>query len=334
MLQPMTHTRGQPFRGRPDPLLEALSGITQPFGTTSRLGTLQLPPYALDGRSLEWNTAHTAVAFDSSEAEYFSDIAGVSSSMLRALNRSPAHAKAAALGHKATTPSQRIGRAVHCAVLEPDRFKGLYVCWNGTRRGYRWEAFAEKHDDREILNAKEWDQVEACTEAIRAAVLTTAGGTCTVADLIAGARTERVIYWLDEATGLTCKARLDIMARRAVADLKTTDDARPGAFAQQCARQGYHIQAAHYLAGERQLTDSTQLAPYLLIAAELQAPHSTLVHPAHVEHFIEPGEKDWRAAMATMLECVRTNSWPGYPAVSAPLRLPLHHRYPDQSLSI
>ena len=295
---------------------------------------MSLPRYALDGRELQWNSSKTAVAFDSTESEYFSDLNAVSSSMLREVDRSPAHARTAALGHGEDTPSQRLGRAVHCAVLEPERFAGAYVRWGGHRRGYRWEAFAERHSDMEILNEKEWEIVEGCSESVRAALLTTAGGSCSVSDLIAGGQTERVVYWLDHDTGLTCRARMDIMVRRGVADLKTTDDARPDAFAAQCGRQGYHLQAAHYLAGERQLTDSQSEAPYLLIAAELRAPHCCLVYPIDQESFLEAGIQARREALNRYLACVKSGTWAGYPAVSAPLRLPLSQRFPGQGLRI
>lgn len=62
---------------RIDPLLAELSGLAEPFGDAHHLGTLRLPAYAMDGRALQWNQDQTAVAFDATEGEYFSDGAWV-----------------------------------------------------------------------------------------------------------------------------------------------------------------------------------------------------------------------------------------------------------------
>ena len=47
---------------------------------------------------------------------------GVSNSMLSDMARSPAHFQAARRRQREETPAMAIGTAIHCAVLEPERF--------------------------------------------------------------------------------------------------------------------------------------------------------------------------------------------------------------------
>ena len=63
---------------------------------------------------------------DLPEAHYFASLA-VNSSLLKLVGRSPAHCKAAMdADEKTDTEAQRLGRMIHCAALEPDRFGEAY----------------------------------------------------------------------------------------------------------------------------------------------------------------------------------------------------------------
>jgi len=296
---------------------------------------LVLPAYALDGRSLHWNAARTAVMFDSTMAEYHSDANAVSSSALKSLVRSPAHMRAYLAGHCEETASQRLGSAVHAAVFEPQRFARDYVVWNGDRRGRKWLDFSRMNAGREILSIKELARVEQCAQAVLVApAVHDDQQTYTVADLIQYGQVERNVYWLDETTGLTCRMRADLMIQHVTLDLKTTDDARAGEFVRQCVRLHYDIQSAFYLRGRRAFDPRLKSAPFLFVAAELADPYGVQVHQADEEAFVAVGDDKVSVALQTLRVCRQMNQYPSYSAPRTTLKIPVWARYPESSLNI
>jgi len=315
-------------------LLRQLDGLANPFGHID--GAVRLPSYALDGRELTWNADRTAVSFASSPAEYFSDISAVSSSSLRALEQSPAHMRSRALNPEPETNSQLLGTAVHCAVLEAERFEEAYVAFKGARRsGAEYELFVARNKGKVVLTPQEMEKVRGCAEALRSTVCVVTGeGQFTLADLIAGGETEKTVYWHDAATNLTCKARLDLVAGPLILDVKTTDDARPQAFAYQAGRLGYDVQAAFYRRATQAIKGTSAPLPFVLVAGELKAPHGTQAMPCDEEEFMSFGERRVAKAMKLYAECSKTQCWPGYPRFEGALKLPLGMRYPSEPLGI
>ncbi len=299
-----------------------------------------IPLYAMDGRDIQWNADYSACMFDSTSVEYHSDKRSVSSTALKLMQRSPAHYKAAMQADRKETASQRFGTAVHAAVLESPRFKTDYVTYTaGTRQTKAWKQFKTEHTvlGHEILTQTEMNLVTSCAQAIVAAPLVRDGdSTLMVNDLLAleGAHSEINVYWLDHATGLTCKARLDLLVGHHVFDIKTTDDARPGEFRWQAARLGYDIQAAFYLRGVRaffadSLTDD-DVSQFIFIAAESTAPNAVMPLAADQDEFVEFGEQKVTKLMKQFAQCRQSNDWPCYEVQAESLKLPFNKRYPAQ----
>lgn len=290
-----------------------------------------LPAYALDGRPLIWNADRTAVMFDSTNEEYHSDRGSISSTALKILLRSPAHFRAYQCGpRKKELDSQRIGTATHAAVFEPYRFSKDYVVWHQRRGAAGWNSFVGANVGKEILTRSEHDLVSACAQSIRSteALRDESGAVYTVDDLITYGTCERNLYWVDQASGLTCRMRADLMIQNVTVDLKTTDDARAERFGWQCVRHDYDVQAAFYLRGRRAFDPNTQHFPFIFIAAELTAPHAALVHTADDDAFIAPGDKKVSAALALLKACQASSSFPGYERPRTTLKLPLSARFP------
>jgi exodeoxyribonuclease VIII len=295
-----------------------------------------LPFYALDGRPLQWSPDGKAVAFDSTAMEYFSDKLAVSSSALKLLARSPAHLRASMNSPREETASQRIGHAVHAAALEPALFRRDYVRYDGERRGRKWRDFLVANPRREILNTKEWETTVSLSARILDTVIFESedGNAFTFGELRDHGHCERVIYWLDADTGLTCKARLDLMVGPLTLDVKTTDDAREDAFAYQCHRLGYDIQSAFYLRGRRALDPSLQAPPFIFVAAELAAPYAVVPHRADQDEFVNVGDKSVTKLLRQFKECATSFNWPTYPRPSGTLKLPFAKRFPATALNI
>src|SRR3546814_8878287 len=99
-----------------------------------------------------------------------------------------------------------------------------------------------------------------------------------VAALFAEGESEVTLRWVDEATGLRCKARADRWNRRRryMADLKTTDDASERGFGRSVVNYGYDITHAHYCEGARACGEPVD--KYLIVAQEKKAPYLAAVY--------------------------------------------------------
>lgn len=311
-------------------------GINAPLMAMCR-PKLRLPPYAMDGRRIQWNAAGTACMFESTAEEYHSDRNAVSSTMLKRLDRSAAHLKAYLDRPHQPTASQRFGTAVHAAVLEPHVWRSDYVVYTqGARRGRSWKAFQTANRGKEILTKEEYSAIAGCASQILSTVVvqTDDGQSFTVADLVALGSCEKNLYWIDEATGLVCKARIDLFLEHVTLDLKTTDDAREEPFARQAAQHGYDIQVAFYERGREAFDESLKGRQIsILVAAECKAPHATVAHGTDQGAFKDFGAKKVSRLLTQYKDVMVTGTWPAYPSSRAPLKLPLYKRY-GQPLNI
>jgi hypothetical protein len=135
---------------------------------------------------------------------------------------------------------------------------------------------------------------------------------------------ELSIWWDDEATGITCRARLDKAVRTrnglVIVDLKTTVDASDTAFAKSAANLGYHQQEAHYRAG----AIAAGLDPdpaFIFIAVEKEPPY--LVNVVQLDGpSVETGQRRNERALAMFRDFTTTGVWPGYDTAISEISLP------------
>lgn len=197
----------------------------------------------------------------------------------------------------------RLGRAIHTAVLEPQRFRAEYAVWpaeNGARRGKAWDAFRVEHAARTILTEAQVDAALKVADAIRNhAVASKLLGE-------AGGKPELSITWRHERTGLMCKARIDWLCS-ALVDLKTCREVVPEMFGSQAARLRHHVQLAHY----GYALDSLGLRlPAKLIAAQNQPPYDVAVFRVDDDALVI-GEQLVEAALDKIVACRESGMWPG-----------------------
>jgi exodeoxyribonuclease VIII len=139
--------------------------------------------------------------------------------------------------------------------------------------------------------------------------------------LFTGGVAEETAIWNDPRTGLLCKARLDYHQRERaiVTDLKSTEDASPGAFARSVVNYRYHVQHAHY-ADAFAATDH-ELRMFAFVAVEKSAPYAVAVYTIDADaeaRGMELRERD----MDLLTQCLQTDTWPGYPTGINRLSLP------------
>lgn len=229
---------------------------------------------------------------------------GVNYSTLKHMVRSPLHYKYALENPAEETMSMVIGDAFHAAALEPARFAAEYVAFDGDRRaGNRWKEFQEAHASKTILRADELATVKAMAKAVREHPVARSYLTAP------GAMVERSITWRD-ATGIMCKARLDLVST-VVADLKSAATIDERAFRAQAAKLGYFSQLAFYRRGLRALTKLT--LPCLIIAVESEAPYDVGVFPIP-EEALTLADAQITKLLTRVAECRASGQWPGrYP---------------------
>jgi hypothetical protein len=167
------------------------------------------------------------------------------------------------------------------------------------------EAKAEAHAaGKTPVLAREWDQVEAMRDALQAHY---AGA------LFRNGVAEQALVWLDERTGVWCRAMLDYRRGPWIADYKTTASANPTDLDDAVARYGYDIQAAWYLDGARRLglDDGHDLA-FMFVAQEKEPPYLVTAYRLDGEYLAIGAAKAARAR-EMFRDCQASGVWPGYP---------------------
>lgn len=218
------------------------------------------------------------------------------------------------------TPALVLGTAIHCAVLEPERWPTAYrrAPFFGdlrTKAGKqaRAEWLASLHDDTTVLSAEDYDTAERCADAVRSHPV--------AANLLRGGRAEEIVTWTDAETGLACKSRLDFITAQIVIDLKSTRLTTLGAIAREFASRLYYGQLAMYhdgaIASRRIYGDETPRS----IVVQTVEPYD-VVPLRLTRDDLERGRGLYRSLLRKYVECQAAGWWPGLAPTLIDLDLP------------
>ena len=233
--------------------------------------------------------------------EEYAALPGVNFSTLKDMRRSPLHYHHRLTTPRDDTPRMGMGRAVHTAVLEPDRFMLEYAVWSGPRRaGKDYEAFVLANPGRTILRVDEYERCLAIRDAVRADK--------DARRVLRRGKPEIVLKWIDPETRLRCKARLDWLDRGALTDVKTTADIDAFTFGRLAGRMAYHAQLAFYRAGLDALGHPD--APVRILAVEAEPPHDVGVFRLPDEA-LDAGRDLVDELLAKVRRHRRARRWPG-----------------------
>lgn len=259
---------------------------------------------------------------DIAEERYHGRELGVASkSALDLVHRSPAHYYAWVRGELADedSPALAFGRAFHTALLEPEKYERRYIV-EPDFGDCRFKENKARRDDwrREAagkvpVEATDARRIERMVESVRRHPR--------ARNLIAGGQPEVTVKWTDDATGLTCKGRVDYYRPdlRLIVDAKTALDASPSAFRKSCASYGYGRQEAMYRAGFAAIGKAVE--HFVFLAVEKEPPYLVGLYTLSGES-VARGHESIRKDMETMAECLRTGRWPGYSDELVELELP------------
>ena len=250
---------------------------------------------------------------------------GLSASNLAELARSPLHYITRLRLPSKETPATKLGIAVHCAILEPERFEIEYIeapaVDKRTKDGKAlWSELEQS--GKIVLSSEEYTKVTEMASAIRRHEL--------ASKLVSGGVSEQSVYWYQEVSSLDvppilCKSRPDyikpLKKGYIIVDIKTTQDACISEFQRKAYYKWfYHLQAAHYVRGFESVT-SEKVVAFMYIAIESEPPYAISVFKAG-EDYLKAGSEKTQELYELYANCVASGNWPSYPSEIQELRLP------------
>lgn len=239
-------------------------------------------------------------------------------SMLNGFSKTPAHVRYELdHGGKKRTPALDLGVLVHLAVMEPERFNAEIIVPPKLDMRFKkskdiMAAFVSEHGDKTYVDVDTFGKVTAMAHNVLEHP--------TAGEFFAGRGVKELcIFWNDEEHGVKCKARIDRLSTIGewpiVGDLKGSRSAARRSFEKSINDYGYHVQAAHYLAGLEAIVPVPAGQPFrrfVFVVVENEPPHCVAVYEiddaALAEGAIVRSRyiKKWR-------ECRESGEWPGYP---------------------
>lgn len=253
--------------------------------------------------------------------EAYRQAEGLNWSLLKHMAKSPKHYRHAQVVPRVDTAAFRLGRAVHAAILEPERFQRDWTVYYGRRAGSKWHDFCAANEGLEILVEREYEQAQLMGDIVRAAPET--------AGRLAQGWAERSIFWEEEcpvsAELVKMKARLDWVYRDGdewvLVDVKTARDITARGFGSAAGRYLYHGQVAHYLEALKSVIPADAPVRAELLVVETEAPHDCGIYKLDAAA-LECGYLRRTALLSRLGHCNMTDYWPGLLAHPEWLQLP------------
>lgn len=244
----------------------------------------------------------------------------------------------------------RFGRAFHCATLEPEQFGDRYLLLpddaprqptekqinarNPSMETLRaidwWRAWDQVRGARELLVRKEYDLALAMANSLRAYEMEFPDfpgcPTMKIGELIDACAKEVTLRWVDEDTGVLCKARADLFEPdlRFGGDAKSCLSASKEAFGRAMVAHRYHVQAAHYCEGFRAC--GFPLKSFGFFPVEKRRPH--VAASWHADAPTE--ERGWairQRSLRKLDRCLKSGRWPGYTTTMTSISIPAYGHY-------
>jgi len=161
-----------------------------------------------------------------------------------------------------------LGSAVHCAILEPEKFKSNFIVSpkfdRRTKEGKaNAEAFEQEAQGKTVLSEDQIEIVTGILENLKTHEI--------AMGMLSGGEAEYSYYAIDEETGLEIKCRPDYLGDNCLIDIKTCQDASSDGFIRACINFGYHIQAAFYLDVYNK-ANGTNIKEFYFVAIETSKP--------------------------------------------------------------
>lgn len=279
------------------------------------------------------------------QADSFADYATIQRlnwSTLRLVATSPLLAKYRVTHPQPDKRAFDVGRLIHVASLEPDRWRrdfavepdfGEQLTEAGkpavnpkATKGYRRDLeqwTASLAPGVTIVSAADHELADTCAAAMR--------GHRVVGPLLEGGRAEQTITWTDPDTGVECKARTDLVTR-GVVDIKSTRRQTVKRFLWDAEEYLYFGQAAWYHDGciAAGLLPPDADGPFIIAVQNCEPFDTAAFHVPGVT--LDAGRALYRSLLKRYVECQAANYWPGFAPDLLELDLsPRAYMDPDES---
>jgi exodeoxyribonuclease VIII len=203
------------------------------------------------------------------------------------------------------------GRAIHCAVLEPDKFDDRYIARPNFGDGRTKKAKEAKAawlesipDGVEIISIADYDAAINCSVSIQSNEY--------ASKYLDGAKFEHIITW--EQSGVNCKGRVDALTDRVV-DLKSTRRNILHDVERDAAMFDYHAQLAWYHDGAvaAGLISGEKLPVAIFVHATTKSEFVdiAILDMEGVSGTLEYGRAKYKKLLNQYIGCKATNWWPG-----------------------
>lgn len=273
-------------------------------------------------------TPDLGIILGMSNTEYHA-LPSVSSSKLKTILRSPAHYHAAYLAgapRKEPTASMVLGSLTHTLFLEPEQYGSEYIvapeCDRRTKDGKAiYAAFQDAADGLTIITAEQLQTAQAMANALCGHI---------IHEAMTGGHAEASIFYSASVGGVGTACRIrpdyhiapsDVWPTGLIIDVKTTDDARPEAFARTCVNFGYDLSAAMYCDGFQSHYGTDEPPLFLLLVVERDAPHAVACYECSPE-MLDKGNEKYLRAMQLLADSTASGEWPAYDEGIQLLNLP------------
>lgn len=181
------------------------------------------------------------------------------------------------------TQSTKLGSALHCAILEPERFEADFLvapkCDRRTKEGKTiWESFQALAQGKTVIDEEDMETIKGMKDSVLSHP--------TASAMLTGGEAEYAYYSTDPDTGIQKKCRPDYHKGGALIDLKSTSDASFEGFARQVGQLGYHLQGAYYTDVFNE-SQGTNYKDFFFIAVENKFPYAVAVYrldSTHMDH--------------------------------------------------
>ncbi len=200
-----------------------------------------------------------------------------------------------------------IGDMVHTLLLEPQLFDERYFMMaNIDRRTKSGKALYEDSlaiaAGRSLISVDQYELVRAMVDSLE--------GQEIVRQIVSQhAKVEQSIFWIDEETGILCKARPDVWNNPLCGDLKTTEDASYRAFQYSAMKYGYFVQAAMIYEALKSIGEAYE--KFIFMCVEKKLPHAVGLYLLDDEA-LQFGLDLFHQLLRQYAECHHTGIYPDY----------------------
>ena len=212
------------------------------------------------------------------------------------------------------TPALQFGAMVHKLLLEPKTFGDEYVIAPTVDRRTKvgkaqWDEFVESNAGKTVVSVTDYAMAAEMVEKVRAIPFV---------DLLLDGKHEEAFFWEDPDTGEKCKVRVDMLTdldgRVAIADYKTTTDARTDIFVNRDMNKfGYTMQAYMYAEGVKQVLGLDYRPDFYFVVQEKKPPYSVNVIAVYGDSDVMThGQDQFREYIGTLHQCKEIGHFWGY----------------------